>query len=43
MGWESLSKKHENIKFVSKTNYVNNKWYDITDGIDVLEDKIMRI
>ena len=38
-GWDSFSEKHKKISVVDKDNYVNNKWMDIADGVEISEDK----
>ena len=38
-GWESFLKKHEKVTSVDKNNYVNNKWMDIVNDVEIPEDK----
>ena len=35
-------KKHENLKSVSKTNYISNKWIDVADGVDIPQDGVYK-
>ena len=42
MGWESFLKKHKNVKSVSKTNYVSNKWIDFADGISIPQNWVYK-
>ena len=38
-GWDSFLQKHEEVSVVDKDNYINNKWMDIADGVEIPEDK----
>ena len=41
-GWKSFLKKHENAKTINKTNYISNKWLDVTDGVEIAQKRVYK-
>ena len=41
-GWEHFLKKHENLRSMSKINYISNKWLDVVYGVQIPQDMVYK-